>query len=89
MAHLHLDIPAALVGQKRISIFCVLSSKETVVFSIFYFSLESKIYTLRETATAEVCHSIPQAVMLCSHTAAAAALVRRQLESGKLCTLRG
>ena len=30
-------------------------------------------------------HYISRAVMLCSHTAAAAALVRRQLESGKLC----
>ena len=84
MAHLHLDIPAAVLLFYLLS--AILSS--FMNFFCLHWNPNTRYELLPQRA--EMCrHYISRAVMLCSHTAAAAALVRRQLESGKLCTLRG
>ena len=80
MAHLHLDIPAAVL------LFYLLSATLSSFMNFFclHWNPNTRYELLPQRA--EMCrHYISRAVMLCSHTTAAAALVRRQLESGKLC----
>ena len=80
MAHLHLDILLFYLLSAMLSSF--------MNFFCLHWNPNTRYELLPQRA--EMCrHYISRAVMLCSHTAAAAALVRRQLESGKLCTLRG